>query len=479
MKTRKTVIAVLTAVLLISAALIVGCISPVDGISFKPDAKGSDFQLPPGKGAVRISLSNSNIRTILPDPDSFDIEDMFFDVQFYTGGPAYTTPSTRFPASGQVDFDGLDDVPIPLAAGSYHILITAYDTDANDASEIPIAGWDSRIIDGLANPYSVTTSLVPVSANLVGFVNGLDEGTFSYDITIPNIASSPPALTTPWGYTTQSLYIYEYTGMTLAVPAITLSVGNNNDDVLLDSGYYIVKIVLTASSCQDRVMTTAMHIYPAMTSKYGTSGSTINVPAPNQNSFTVAFDLKGKTNTNGSYTGGTNQTISNAGLVTNPNNPTSSADDFVSWHNHPTTLNNSTLWTLGSSKVFGDTTLYALWTPKTGPGAKIAIEFSFEDPSTITPTVGSTTFSYVSIDTGGSLELTLSGSYDSIIWKLDGLSIDGLGVSDNVITLDKSTTVDSGTSIMSLLSSGSVMLYVEADDGGTPYSDEILLTVNN
>jgi len=261
MKTKRTLITVLTAALLVSAALIIGCSSPGDGMS--PDQggggagqKNDNFQIPPGKGVIRINVSDKNSRTVLPDNtvSGIRVEDMVFDIVF-TG----VSNNLNWPGTGTyLNYTQLTNIPISLVADTYDILLTAYE-DA--IVKVPIAGWSAGAPDYPSGGYQISSGGdETATANLIGFTNGNAEGKFSYSFNVP--AGS---------YTASALVINGTTkGSFTDGATIPLNPGTTtaNADYSLPSGYYIVRATFSQTDHITKQYMQAVHIYPAMTSKW-------------------------------------------------------------------------------------------------------------------------------------------------------------------------------------------------------------------
>jgi len=492
MKTKKMVFAVLiTAILLISAALIVGCINPQDGVFAKPEVKDSDYQIPAKKGIVKINLSSEHARTILPDADDIPaVTNLFFDVAFTADASVSgnTATSITYPPSGdKYSYTLFNKVPFVLTPGTYNILITAYKAINGSGT---IAGWSNEVL-GIA-AYTVGTSVIEVGSdsapiNLMAF-SDLGTGSFQYSINYAALAAS--GLLTPLAYTSQTLEIYNYGTSTLAKPAIPLNAAGTvtTATISLPSGYYEVKVILEANNCQDRVVKNVMHIYPGLTSKYTNN----SIPAPNQDTFTVDFSLNGQA-ANGTdstyledlsgsagpdytdYSGRDHQyPISNAGLVLSPGNPTNNGYNFLGWFQK---ADGTEPWTIATSKVYRDRTLYAKWEPKSG--AKFTIAFSIIDSMTITPTVNilsgldspADPVSYADILAGNkSITFALSGgTFTDIAWEIGTFTQTG----------GTTFTINDSSTFLEELVHGSHDIFVSGKRNNAPWSNTISFTFTN
>jgi len=349
---KRRFLAALSAVLLISAALVASCTNPLDGYSDKQD--NNSVEAPAGKGLVRINITDPNAKSILPSLPA--VGTMYYSVQFVG------TATTTIGASTALTYSALNNVPIALDADTYAITITAWKEAAKTNA---LAGWTGSATVSSGTPTTV-------SANLEGWTTS-GTGTFTYTITVPAL---PTTTTTAWtittpptSYTTCEMEVRNASNA-LVGSVIDLSTPANRTGSIpsISSGYYTVKITLSAANCQNRVVGPIdMLIFNTLTSDYSYS-----VPALNQNEFSVAFNLNGKNDDDGTCTTTTQSGISNAGTVSNPGNPGDNGYDFVGWHDNA--AGSGTAWTFGSSgtKVFKDTTLYAQWTPKTATTINIA-----------------------------------------------------------------------------------------------------------
>jgi len=275
MKTKKTVIAALTAALLVSAILITGCMDQIVEKSDN-DTENGNYKVPKGKSLVRFKISDSNARTILPGVGGVGIQldDMFYDVIFSSTTAGGGTVELAKPNDGSnldtMTGDKLtySDItgPISLTPGDYFVLLRAF---ADKDGDVLIAKYQSP-----AEVNFPDGDTVSVSVKLIGIVDGEDEGILSYVANIHN------------DYTTQTLDIFEADGSTI-VSSIDLTSGGGTGTTNLDSGYYIVKITASRPKHITNSITDAVHIYPAMTSIISFTASS----APVQNQFDVSFNL--------------------------------------------------------------------------------------------------------------------------------------------------------------------------------------------
>jgi len=463
MKTRKTVIAVLIAALLVSAALIVGCMNQFDGISGN-DAE-DNYQIPEGKGIVKLKISDPTKRTIMPDSSTF-LTDMYFTITCTaTSGGANET----WPASGRSKIPtGTQN--IILTDGTYTIVVSAYSYGTDGTDGVPIAG-------GTKTGVIVSSSSVNVDINLIGITTGTNKGTFFYNIegdAITKGTYSPAP-----SYATKILQIINYGGSQEGsdIDLDGDASGSPTGSVNLDPGFYTIKVILSAGSTyyQDRVVDNVMHIYPSMTTYYGTSIAHVTIPAPIQDKFTVSYDLDGVVQ---SSSVALSEIIANAGTVSTHPSPTSSTHEFVKW---VISQGGSTAFGFGSTKIFKDTKIWAEWTPKAG--ASIYITFVIDDGAAGTISDMSVmnsklTFNYAELSaTVPTQSIILITTMDDPLWTLNGLSLSATTTSNPNDTIKIDST--SNASFLDTLASGSHRINVSGKVSGIPFNTFITFTLDN
>jgi len=345
---KRRFLAALSATLLILAALVTSCMDPLFDETSE-QLGGNNTKAPAGKGLVRISIADTSERTIYPSSLP-SLGDMYYTVQFTSDSG--NNDDEIGDSTTAVSIGLLNGVSTPLAPDGYNILITAWEGD-DPSSDKPLAGWT-----GYATVASGASTLV--TANLIGWTTSGD-GTFSYSITVPALPSTWAITTPPTDYSTNKMEVINASNVTVNTVSLTKGTTVAGSIPSLTAGYYTVKITLTADDCQDRVVTNAMHIYNTMTSSYS-----YNVPALNQDNFSVAFDLNGETDTGSSYTSTTQYPIAFLGTVNDPGDPESAVYDFDGWNDKDD--GSGTDWVFGGTgtKVLKDTTLYAQWKSKSG-----------------------------------------------------------------------------------------------------------------
>jgi uncharacterized repeat protein (TIGR02543 family) len=255
MKTRKTVITVLSAALVI--ALIISCSALLDSSSL--DLVKEEQIAPPGKTLVRFNLMNLNSRTILPDTSAITDENDFdhFTVEILDGSAVDVTP-----AALQGDLTLTE-------------LTTAFPLDSGDTYEFTVIAWDdSTIAVALALG---TTSLNLTTASTVNIVlkeivNGVDEGLFAWDV-VTTFTNPLGGATVP--YTTALLTLID---LSSGDPVTTLdgydllTGSQNQGDESVPSGYYKMVIELGrtagAQTYQTVYVQDMIHIWAGFTSTY-------------------------------------------------------------------------------------------------------------------------------------------------------------------------------------------------------------------
>jgi hypothetical protein len=452
MKTRKTVVVVLMATLLVLAALIAGCMSPALEETSNKDAENSYQPPPEGKGIVRLKIiDDSNARTILPLPD---ITNRTFDVVF-TSSTGTTANNVNLTGRTYAQLTG-GGFSQSLDPDSYNVSVTAYDSSSN-----AIAGW-SR-----ATPLAVSAGAsVTVSAVLVPYTSG-GTGTFAFNITPSSTVGA---------VTSFDIFSYADDDSVSGYPK-TLAAASNSTETL-PSGYYLVKVRASLTNYQTMEYIHALHIYQHMTSTM----DALTVPALVKNVFTITYDLDGGDDTGGNFSDSTPSTeiVKYGNFTTGKGGslaPVGTSDTFEGWY---TAANGGgTKWTLGNgagaTRVTGDTTLYANWIAAGSPGnATFAITFPIDEQALVT---GDTTISRAAIYGGGTLALTLTAppapaSWTDIEWRLSGTPITGTPLTDGGRTL----TINNSVTFWELLA-GPITVNVSGKIGGVPYSKNTIITV--
>jgi hypothetical protein len=486
MKTKKTVIAVIAATLLVSAMLIVSCIDQI-GEKIIDDEKvtnveAPDYQIPAGKGVVRFKLAEDNIRTILPDFAPYttagvsNIAKMYFQVLFtrttvdseqgYTiyfpgnghyeedsGTPGLGVPSTK---ATYAEVTG----PITLPVGNYSIVINAYN---NIGGSINIARYTSTPITGDITVSSGQTSTAGSPFKLEPII-GTGNGGLFYSITI--------AADT---YNTKTLEVYDSTNTIVGAATVTL-----NDDgtektgtIPLTSGYYTVKVTVAKDHYLTKQITEALHVYPGMTSNM----TPITWTALVQNEFAVTFNMNDHTASNASNIAFNTQYIKYTKLATLPPVTPLTADAgyvFISWCKESTGTN---AWNFGSDWVVNNTTLFAKW------GLNKVWDIQLTAGEAMDPIGGGPyTIDIGTMNAANSITITLDPpafgtAWTDIVWTIDG-ELDLSWYDDKTsITISNGINPTSGVDYSSILVDNFTVSVNAKLDNGAPYSRSVDVTI--
>jgi len=290
-------IVMLTAALLVTAALVTSCDGAVGKI-----IQGTEeddfipFNPPAGMGYIRIRVANG-ARTVspgLPDPETLDYRIFIVDSG---DGTKYDSDEADLDDDGNDDgvpvaFDDLADLNIVLEPGTgYKVTVTAYNPGTTE-----IIGMD--VVTGVDVTAGVGT---PVDVKLKHQITGSGEGKFSYNIALPsNIGIASGAFTAV-------LDVKNYpakTNTSLVNIDLTSSANRNNTGApaTLDSGYYLFTITMIdpgvpaspgpeePPALQKRTVTHILHIYDNLITDFGTSTTPEQLADLNVFSYTVTYD---------------------------------------------------------------------------------------------------------------------------------------------------------------------------------------------
>jgi len=464
MKTKKTLIAVLAVVLVISAGLIVSCIAPLEEI-VKPKAAGtqeytdidSNYQIPAGKGVIRVKIPENNLRTILPDLSLTPLSGMKFTFVFTAkGNGANTTTFTKEDWGDAIAAHSLNP-------DTYDVSITAYDS----TGLIEVAGWDSLLVAAYASGIVVTSgSSTPVTANLKAIISTAT-GTFAYNINVPAA-----------GVCTTTLTVTKYSDKTVTPISLTPNQLNVSTETLV-SGYYIVDIIFSKDHCQTVQYTHALHIYPAMTSTLLAAATT----APSalvQNEFVVPFTMDSEALTNSSVFASPVY-IGYASTILISPIPSTPGRAFAGWYEDIACT--TTPWNSANRIIDGSTPpLYPKYISVT-TGSTFTITFTYPDQEK-----GLTADSYVitrsTFDNDYEIEFVLaaplSGTWDTVTWVIPGIEpgVITANSNGNILTIN-----NSGNDFGKILADTYFMVSVYATkvgESGVPYSPPpVKITVGN
>jgi len=267
MKTKKGGIYIaISAVLLITALLVSGCFDPIGKFGMPENILIQDVSPPPAniegdKVILRISLTDPNARTIMPDVELNDF--INYDV-IITGG------ADAPPARNGITYTALTTSDITLNIGqSYNITVNAYlaYNPADLPSNVIAATWNDPAFAVIATTTTITVSLKEIDNN--------GEGTFQWDLSYITGGSAFTALGTA------TLDVFDITDDTFQDSVLeneefidlkTDPTGSQN----IPSGFYRVITTLTQANHQTIVITEILHIYRGMTSIYTETFTALN-----------------------------------------------------------------------------------------------------------------------------------------------------------------------------------------------------------
>jgi len=284
MKTRKTVIAVLTAALI--AALIIGCIAPLD--TANSNAGDEDLFVPEGKTLVRLSLgdSNSGERTIKPDPSSAypAISNIpYFLLTVHNDSTNANVSLTSTPFATYCNYATFSSTnTIPLDSGkNYTFLVLACNNNVGDSTTKYVA-WGSAEITGLTgSSVNVPITLKEISGDAKNFDNSAidSQGTFSWNFG-----------TTLNSYGTATLTLTALAGGTTSITNLDVkTTPTNNTGVALASGFYRMILALGDTGYETGYVREIVHIYSGFTTICD-STALGTLPTLRQNVFTVTYN---------------------------------------------------------------------------------------------------------------------------------------------------------------------------------------------
>jgi len=414
MKTNKCgVYAALAAVLLIAAVLIASCMDPAAPSGFFAPKKGDTkvpFVPPAGKGYVMLKLGRAGEtgRTIRPpsselisNPEDFD----HFDVLFKSDDGS-STPGTADLTNGlDMTYSELEDTPFVLDPGNYIVEVYAFKVThaASDLGNAAAFGATTLEVNAQGEG-TFTEQTIHLSEIDNNDLNGT--GIFTY-LLDSNSSIDAAALTiTPYGDTTP---VGGYNGKDIT--------GILGDSISLPPGYYSVKIALSGTKVASKTVHEILHVYQGMTSYYGGTMSSDDPPVPvpmslptlNRNVYDVTFKYGDARDDDGKSMDGSSDSdeYTHGDTITAPADPLNKYVKSLSPLEYDTTLeiqtwytenrsdtntgitdgtwDSSKAFTMGTTKVFRDTNLFARW-KKTG--IIVSIDFVY---NTSTLTTGSIT----------------------------------------------------------------------------------------
>ena len=386
MKTKNKIcgiFAVVTAALLVTAALITGCVGPVGGDGKDP--------LPSGPGSLQLVFDNGPLaRTIIPGTTAADFKS--FELTFALGStpgtaqlPPVTTTGGSFTVTGNVvSFVGtvtdLASSPIKLWPGNYTVSVIAYIdnnyTKAAARTAAPVA------ITVNESP-TATTANITLTAYAVAPASG--SGTFGWNIdfsSVTGLVSATMAIvpigggTNTWSTGSE----IDLTGTDLFTsPAPTDTNANTlAAPITLLSGYYDVIFTL-ANEAITITFQQVLHVYANLPSEYTYTFEDFHFGGT---PVTVTF-LSWNYTTPANETHATKSVIPGSALGTTnwPAEPTQTGYIFRGWYTddgHTSGGSDTFDSAWGTEFTYGTTVtasinVYARWMESSGDGALIQV----------------------------------------------------------------------------------------------------------
>ena len=355
MKTRTKqcgVFAALTAVLLLSAALVISCVEPISLGGFTvPQEKGQTPFVPPeGMGCVSLNIGGGDARTIRPASGDFIASATAFekfDVSFTAVSPG---TGTTVPVNGIIATDDPDPVAtayqnltgrsFTLTAGQYNVEIWAYEDEDDTAKTGAVAYGKSTTVTVVAG---TTSNSVSIDLKEISTTTHGGTGTFAWALTPGD--NTDEVLLTLTTYPDGD----EVTGFT--EEDIT---SNLSGTAALAPGFYRVSVALSGTNTKNQTITEILHIYQGMTSTY--SGT---LPDLGINVYTITYTL-GYTST---WTPDTGATFIHGSKIIEPTEPTRDGYVFEGWFNESGTTS-----AFDFDKYYiRNQIMYAKWVANTAP----------------------------------------------------------------------------------------------------------------
>lgn len=418
MKTKKIVIAVLTAAL--AAAFIIGCAAPMDGAS---GVMGPQSAPAAGKTRVRLNVMNSNARTVMPVtgdlPDDLDDFD-YFTLQIYDEDEQETV---TLPVISGVDYnDPFEEADIAgfevdLYTGiPYTFTFIGYDEDPSYPGDL------NHLIAKAACETEVTlTGVTAVNLILKEITDGTGFGTFKWDVSATTFVYDSALLTLTNLKTPTAKPIED----------LDLLVTPIGSDAAIPSGYYRMVITLVKAGYETHYVQEIVHIYAGGFESFYynfTDNLPIVLPALRSNRHTITYNY-GTDNGAADMSGArplTQTNIPHGSVIsvvnTNGLPPHSSSDPgpatFI-FRNWCTSLNPNVVVLNPAALMIKPITLYANW--KSVDEIKIGFNPSVAFTPGFVPDITTVATSFNQSASSFSILVTLNnpGSYNTFVWKDD------------------------------------------------------------
>jgi len=443
MKTKKCgICAAWTAVLLMTALLITGCMEPVDFSGFGGGTTGTGS----GSLTIRIIDPNMKAKTVMPT-----LGTVTYDLLFEDNDTLNPEPTLDFD-----DYQG-EDITTLIAGVSYKLTVTAKSGSVTYAT---------------AEVASVTSVDGAVIVNLVAETTG--NGTFAYDFS--------SALPTNFvsGVTDDSavLSFFQLEAGAAQGP-INIDVGGtaaHGGSIALTKGEYRVSLTLTKADHALTVHSEVVHIYTGLTSTWAPA----QFPPIVNLTHLVTFNLNSATGAFAAADPSGNQT--HGTVLTEPGTPTNSnGEQFDGWYTKNGSGNDwgipwGFLTNAYELKVISNLTLFAKWyTPDAFSVTINALSFTDQAPVVALATMDVDQAEIIEAEMAGedytiTINLSNYDIFDTIRWLYGG----------NVISTGDSLVLDltdPPVGAENLSAPGQQRVYIEGVIGSTTYSAFVVIDV--
>jgi len=365
MKTKKVLIAVLTAALV--TAFIIGCdvLSDITNLD-----TGTEQSAPDGKVNVRINVGNSksNARTILPTTDDYnDPGDFAYFLLFVHDDTANSNVSlTSTPFNSYFQYSAFTNSITLTAAHYYTFTVFACNNNAGNATTRYMA-WGASESTEINNNTSDAVNIELkeiIGTTLPGTWSAYDtDGTFSWN---PNVSAYEIALLTLTSVKTGLPVVGGVNGLDL----LDNSGADNDGSIEIPSGYYTLVLQLGKEDHQTVNVREMVHIWSGLETIY--APPSIDLPVLRSTLHTVTFDYTSD-DQGVSESRPRTKTITHAlsfsavlakpipAVNTTPVHTDPLNNYFDGWFTDNTPFNHALV---PAALVVRDATLYAKWMPK-------------------------------------------------------------------------------------------------------------------
>jgi hypothetical protein len=474
------ILVMLTAAVLVTAALVTSCDGPIERIFQGAEEDNFiPYDPPANMGYIRIKLNNSRATF---QPTIPTLTDLYYHVEIKDGVTTVeevgteTTPVKLLTVTGR---------PIPVAPGTYTVNVYASTT----ASDSTVIGFGTKSgVNVTSGGGTVTIDLKPT------YDEG--DGVFTWDIALP---SNHNGLGTSADFT---LFKYGTTNKIELIPSknvLDLTSGNTTGTLNpIPAGFYRIQIEMNSEDdydpsggtddydyhpplFQDRTVTHVVHIAKNMTTDFTTILGDLNRYA-----YEVTYDHNddpgdledSDTTVKGLYAHGTTF----ARLSPDPVNVDDSSYAVRGWYKTRQGAIDDTAtlkWNFASDKIINDLILYAGWSAKVNLG--LTINFDHINPPTVAY-AGVNTFSQA--DLGATVEsvtvsIALPTGFTVVSWKCQEI----LSWSNPTPTSNSVILSNTDANLAPYLAEGTLHFTVDlnySEDSGVtnkPYDAEFFITI--